>query len=162
FPGNVIPRNRISPIGEKILSYYPAQNVPGAVDNYVSGTGGKYRYEQPMARWDRLVDQNNRVYTLFTFQDGSEYRNQTGIRGAGRSGNIYSRRRDVNVIADWTRILSPAAIFDLRVSFGRYGQRFPNVDPDNGVTPEALGMTLVHAPTSTTTTPPRIAIDQFS
>jgi len=28
FPGNVIPRSRISPIGEKILSYYPDPELP--------------------------------------------------------------------------------------------------------------------------------------
>ena len=71
----------MSPIGEKILSYYPTQNYPGTVNNYVAGTGGKYRYEQPMGRWDHTIDDSNHLYTLFTFQDGSEYRNQTGIPG---------------------------------------------------------------------------------
>jgi hypothetical protein len=163
FPGNAIPQSRMSPIGQKILSYYPTQNVPGTVDNYVAGTGGKYRYEQPMGRWDRVVDENNRLYTLFTFQDGSEYRNQTGIPGPAAAGNIYSRRRNFNIIADWTRILSPTAIFDLRASFGRYGQRFPNVDATSGVTAATLGMTgMIHAPTATVETPPRLAIDQFT
>ncbi|HTM49225.1 MAG TPA: TonB-dependent receptor [Bryobacteraceae bacterium] len=163
FPGNVIPPSRFSPIGQKILGFYPTQNYPGTVDNYVAGTGGKYRYEQPMARWDHAINDHNRLYTLFTFQDGSEYRNQTGIPGPAASGNIYSRRRNINIITDWTRILSPSAIFDLRVSFGRYGQRFPNVDGSSGVTAESLGMTqMIHAPTSTVTAPPRIAIDQFA
>jgi len=40
FPGNVIPQNRMSPIGKKILSYFPAPNYPGPVNNYIADTGG--------------------------------------------------------------------------------------------------------------------------
>ncbi|MBI2685599.1 MAG: TonB-dependent receptor [Acidobacteria bacterium] len=164
FPGNVLPQSRISPIGRKILSYYPAPNINAVADNYVnSGSTGKYRYEQEMGRYDRIVDQNNRVFALFTFQDGSEYRNQTGIPGAAASGNIWSTRKNVNGIANWTRVLSPRAIFDMRASYGRFWQRFPTIDTSSSVTAETLGMSgMIHSPTSTGSYPPRLAIDQFS
>ncbi|MGH9723255.1 MAG: hypothetical protein ACRD8O_23845, partial [Bryobacteraceae bacterium] len=62
-----------------------------------------------------------------------------------------------------TRVLSASAIFDIRMSFGRFSSRFPNVDDSFDVTPRTLGMTgMIHAPTSTASTPPRLAIDQFS
>ena len=32
FPNNVIPSNLISPIAQKVQSYFPAANVPGIVD----------------------------------------------------------------------------------------------------------------------------------
>ena len=100
----------MSPIGEKILSYYPTQNYPGTVNNYVAGTGGKYRYEQPMGRWDHTIDDSNHLYTLFTFQDGSEYRNQTGIPGpaaAGKrseDGGCEMRRCSASIAACVTRL----------------------------------------------------------
>src|SRR5262245_15463540 len=164
FPGNVLPQSRISPIGQKILSYYPAPNINAVADNYVnSGSTGKYRYEQEMGRYDKVIDQSNRLFTVFTMQAGKEYRNQTGVPGIAASGNMWSTRKNVNGIADWTRILSSSTIFDLRVSYGRFWQRFPSVDTDSGITAGALGMTgMIHAPTSTGNYPPRIAIDQFS
>src|SRR5205823_1354321 len=42
FPLNEIPASRISPIGKKILSYFPAPNYPGQVNNYIADTGGIY------------------------------------------------------------------------------------------------------------------------
>lgn len=163
FPGNVLPKSRISPIGVKILSFYPAPNTTGTTQNFVNAAStGRYRYEQPMARWDRMVNSNNRIYTLFTFQDGQEYRNQTGVPGVAAAGNMYSKRRNFNIIADWTRVLSSTAIFDLRGSFGRFGQIFPNADFSAGVTAADLGIArMVQAPTSGNQHPPRLAIDQF-
>ncbi|MCU0245632.1 MAG: carboxypeptidase regulatory-like domain-containing protein, partial [Bryobacter sp.] len=164
FPGNVLPESRISPIGRKILSFYPEPNTVGMTDNYVnSGSTGQYRYEQPMFRWDRVVNSNNRVNFIFTYQDGSEYRNQTGIPRPAAAGNIGSERRNYNFIASWTRVLTPTAIFDFRASFGRFQQRFPNSDTESGITAASLGMTsMIHAPTTENDYPPRLAIDQFS
>ena len=163
FPGNVFPASRISPIGQKILSYYPAPNSTGMTDNYVStGSTGRYRYEQPMARWDHAIDDRNRLYTIVTFQDGSEYRNST-VPGPAAGGNIDSDRTNFNAIADWTRIISPTAIFDLRASFGRFSQKMPHAVTDGEVTTETLGITnMVQAPASPPNQPPRITIDQFS
>lgn len=163
FPGDVIPLSRMSPIGQKILSYYPAPNAPGMTQNFVyANSTGQYRYDQPMFRWDRVIDANDRFYALFTFQHGHEYRNQTGIPGAAAGGNIWSQRTNVNGIADWTRILSPSMIFDLRASFGRFTSYFPDGNAASGVTAKDLGMNVIHAPTSTTNFPPRFTIDQFS
>ncbi len=162
FPGNAIPKSRISPIGVKILSYYPTPNTPGVADNYVfNGGTGKYAYEQPMARWDRVVNDNNRVYALFTFQTGREFRNSTGIPGPAASGNINTWRKNVNGIADWTRILSTSMVLDIRASFGRFWQRFPNTDEVTSV--DELGMTgMIQSPTSGSKFPPRMAINSFS
>jgi hypothetical protein len=163
FPNMTVPASRINPIAKKILSYYPEPNYPGVVDNFVnSGNTGKYRYEQPMGRWDRVVDSNNRVYTLVTFQTGAEYRNQ-GVPGAAAYGNMNTWRKNFNFITSWTRVLSPTAIFDLRASFGRFWQRFPDVDQTSGVDAATLGMTgMIHAPTSTSNNPPRIQIYNYT
>jgi hypothetical protein len=163
FPGDVLPPSRISPIAQKILSFYPAPNAPGFTQNFVfSNSTGQYRYDQPMVRWDRVIDPEDRVYALFTYQHGHEYRNQTGIPGPAAGGNIWTQRTDFNIIADWTRILSPQAIFDLRASFGRFTSYFPDGDTSTGIRAQDLGMDVVHAPTSTTNFPPRFTVDQFS
>src|SRR5215831_18942909 len=162
FPGNVLPESRISPVARKILSYYPAPNVSGLTQNFVySNSTGQYRYDQPMFRWDRVGDQNDRVYALFTFQHGHEYRNQTGVPGPAAGGNIWSQRTNMNFITAYTRILSPTALLDVRASFGRFTSLFPDGEVSSGVTAKDLGMTgMIHAPTSTTAFPPRMQVNQ--
>jgi hypothetical protein len=164
FPGNVIPASRISPIGQKILSYYPVPNIPGLTQNFVyANSTGKYFYNQPMLRWDRTIDERNKVNAVVTFQHGGEYRNQTGIPGLGASGNINTQRTDVNFIASWTRILTPSSILDVRASFGRFTSNFPDADTAAGITAQDLGITgAVHAPTTNASFPPRILVDQFA
>jgi hypothetical protein len=57
FAGNVIPKNRQSLVGQNILKYYPAANFNplSLTQNYVRGDNlGKYRYEQPIAKWDHI------------------------------------------------------------------------------------------------------------
>jgi len=55
FAGNMIPQSRISPISQKVLSYYPKENYtpnPKALSaNYYTNTNGRYRYDQPIGRW---------------------------------------------------------------------------------------------------------------
>ena len=164
FPGNILPVSRLSPIGQKLIAFFPTPNAPGVAQNFVaSNSTGKYFYDQPIGRWDRVISERDRVYAMFTFQHGQEYRNQTGVPGPAASGNINSQRSNFNIISSWTRILSPTAIFDLRASFGRFTSFFPDADISSGITAKDLGMTnMIHAPTSTTDFPPRFITDQFA
>ena len=168
FPGDVIPQSRISPLGQKLLSYYPLPNIAVAPGTFAqtfdySNSTGLYHYYQPMFRWDRTIDANDRFYTLFTFQHGQEFRNQTGIPGAAEAGNIHTQRQPINIIAAWTRILSPTTVLDVRASFSRFTSFFPDTDLTSGITATSLGFTnFAHAPTSTLDAPPRILIDQFA
>jgi hypothetical protein len=163
FPDNAIPASRISPIGKKILSFYPAPNLPDIVNNYAAGTGGKYRYDQPIGKIDHIIDESNRLAFTFTFQDGQEYRNSTGLPGAAASGNINTKRRPQNYNLSWTHIVSPSVIFDLRTSFGRFGQFFPNVDYANPTTAQSMGITgFPNIPTNIYGVTPRISLDQYT
>jgi hypothetical protein len=163
FPGNVLPASRMSPIGQKILSYYPAPNLSGIQQNFVyNANTGKYRTDQPIGRWDHMMGNSDRLSVTVTFQHGHEYRDQT-IPGPAASGNMWTQRTDQNYIASYTHILSPTALFDVRASFGRFTAYFPYVDTSSGVTAQDLGMTdMPHAPTIGTSYPPRILVDQFS
>jgi hypothetical protein len=164
FPDDVLPLSRINPIGQKLLSYYPAPNTNGVTQNFVyANSTGKYAYNQPMARWDHVLGDKDRMYALATFQHGHEYRNQTGIPGVAAGGNIFSQRTNVNAIADWTHILSSTAMLDVRASFGRFTALFPDGETSSGITAKDLGLTnMIHAPTSTSDFPPRFTVDQFS
>jgi hypothetical protein len=168
FPGNAIPLNRMSPIGLKILSYYPAPNVPNLAPNaytndlVLSNNEAKFGYNQPMVRWDRTIDDADRLSVIFTFQKGFSYRNTTGIPYPAIGGDINQQRQDYNFIATWTRIVSPTTIVDLRASFGRYNQTLPCGEL-GAVTAKGLGMTgTVNSSRDPQGFPPYIAVDQFA
>ncbi|MBI3210511.1 MAG: carboxypeptidase regulatory-like domain-containing protein, partial [Candidatus Solibacter usitatus] len=130
FPGNIIPVVRQSPIGRAILSYYPAPNFTpqSLTQNYVRADNlGKYRYEQPMARYDKILSSNDRLYFLFTFQDGSEVRNSNGFDPPARTGNEPGTvRRDMNYVASYDRTLTPTRLFHIQASYNRFQENFPD------------------------------------
>ena len=135
FPNNVLPASRISPIGRAILSYYPAPNFqPQALANNFTRPDnlGRYRYEQPMARYDKIVTDNDRLNFLFTFQDGSEFRDQTGFDPPAQWGNMEGTvRRDWNLVISYDKTLSPTKILHVQASYNRFVEDFPDVsDPD--------------------------------
>lgn len=158
FAGNAIPQSRISPVGRKVLSYYPTANGPdprALSDNYYTNTNGRYRYDQPMGRWDHNFSDTDRFYALVTYQHGKEYRNGTGFAAPAGSGDINSQRTNQNYIAAWTHVLSPTSVLDVRGSFGRFTSWFPR-STDYDFLSDDLGMTgMPYAPTWTKRSAPR-------
>jgi hypothetical protein len=162
FPGNAIPASRMSPIGKKVLSLYPAPNAPGETQNFFATNNvGVYRYDQPMARWDHVAGDRDKIYAVFTFQHGREFRSQNGFPPPAEYGNIYSQRRTQHYIFDWTRVVSPTMILDYRMSFGRFTSYFPDGERSFSLTAADLGMKMPHAPTVDRTTAPRIQLDLY-
>ena len=126
FPGNVIPPSRISPIGAKILSYFPAPNVNTLNNNFIASSNlGRYYYNQPMARWDHIAGPKDKIYALFTYQKGYEYRSTTGFPKPAATGNTDNERINTNYIADWNHVISPTTVLDVRASYGRFVQITP-------------------------------------
>ncbi|MEK7404319.1 MAG: TonB-dependent receptor [Acidobacteriota bacterium] len=161
FAGNVIPQSRISPVGAKVMSYFPLANGPdpnALSSNYYANTNGRYRYDQPMGRWDHNFSDADKFYTLVTYQHGKEYRNSTGFDPPAGSGDINSQRTDQNYVAAWTHVLSSTSVFDIRGSYGRYTPMFPRYT-DYDFTVDKLGMTkMPHAPTNPQATVPRFDV----
>lgn len=165
FPDNVIPVNRISPIGQKILSLYPAPNGnPGQLQQnfFATNNSGRYGYDQPIGRWDHNFNDNNRFYSIFMFQHGHEFRNQNGFQPPAQQGNIVSERQFQGYIADYTRVLSPTSVFDFRASFTRFTSYFPDGSNDFTFTYDQLGIkNMPVPPTVDRKTAPRITLDLY-
>lgn len=166
FPGNVIPANRLSPIGQKLISYYPKPS--GGVEmrlnnNFVAGGNvGRYRYYQPMARWDHNFSENDKLHVIFTFQHGGEYRDSTGFGPPAGSGDVGSERTDQNYIVSWTHVVSPTTLLDVRASYGRFKSFFPRWT-DFNLTAKDVGMTqMIKAPTTDLESVPRIQLGDFT
>jgi hypothetical protein len=166
FPGNVIPASRISNVGQNILSYFPAPNNanPNKLNqNYTAASNqGRYEYNQPIIRVDHIFNDNDKLYGLFTFQHGTEFRNSTGFPSPAGSGDINSARTDQNYIFDWTHVISPTTVLDVRGSYGRFTTNFPR-HTDFGFTADQLGIGQnFSAPTASKDTAPVIALDSYT
>ena len=166
FPGNRIPASRISPIGQAILKYYPTPNFQpqSLVNNFTRPDNlGKYRYEQPMVRYDKVLTDKDRLSFLFTFQDGSEYRDQTGFDPPARYGNMEGTvRRDVNYVISYDRTLSPTRILRAQASYDRFVENFPDVS-DSSFTWDKVGIKKIPEVASfPTKLMPRINVGGFA
>jgi hypothetical protein len=170
FPGNVIPGNRISPVGQKILSYMPAPNsagqgAGGITNNFVgSHNEGRYWYNQAIARWDHNFGDKDKFYAMYSYFHGYEFRSSTGFAKPVATGNTDNGRDFNGVFLDETHVLSPNAVLDFRANYFRFVQLTPGYnDQSLKITPQSVGMTgMIHAPTVTTSVIPNININGIS
>ncbi|MGH9668396.1 MAG: hypothetical protein ACRD9L_28580, partial [Bryobacteraceae bacterium] len=75
FPGNVIPKNRISQLSANISQFYPAPNLAGIVNNYEeTGAGPKAMINNAfLLKFDQNFGAHNRL--SFTWTKSSSYYN---------------------------------------------------------------------------------------
>jgi carboxypeptidase family protein len=166
FPGNVIPADRLSPIGKKLISYFPKPS--GGLEmrlnnNFVNGGNvGRYYYYQPMGRWDHVFSEKDKLHIIVTFQHGGEYRDSTGFGPPAGSGDVGSERTNQNYIASWTHVVSPTTLLDVRASYGRFTSYFPRWT-DFNLTAQDVGMTqMITAPSTDLKSVPRIQVGDFT
>lgn len=150
---DVIPPGLVSPIGLKILGLYPQANAPGFVNNFIGSTRGLYSYTQPMVRIDHDFSDKTRLYGMFTWWSGTEFRNGSGFTDPRiQTGQINNYRSFQNEIVDLTHAFSPTLLADLRFSFSRAKDRSPNGGVAAGLatlTPQDLGITNYAVPPTT-------------
>jgi hypothetical protein len=151
---DVIPPNLVSPIGAKILALYPQANEPGVVNNFVGTTRGVYQYNQPMVRIDHDFTDKTRLYGMYTWWSGTEFRNNSGFADPRiQTGNINNYRSFQNEMVNLTHTFSPTLLADIRFSFSRAKDRSPNGGLAAGLatlTPQDLGFTNYPVPPTTT------------
>ncbi|MDR3723181.1 MAG: carboxypeptidase regulatory-like domain-containing protein [Terracidiphilus sp.] len=118
FANNTIPANRISPIGLKIMSLYPAPNRAGYTKNYVYSYNDPYSYNMPIGRVDYNLSERDRIYGILAWWSGQEMRNKNGIPGTGATlDNLY--RSSLTQVVDLTHTFNEKKFADIRISFNR-------------------------------------------
>jgi Carboxypeptidase regulatory-like domain len=117
---DVIPPNRISPIGLKILNLYPLPNNPaaGEFNNFTATNPGRYEYNQPLIRIDHKLTDKTSFYGMYAWWSGTEFRSNNGFPGPAMTGDI-NFRSNKTVVLDLTHTFSSTLFGDLRVSFNR-------------------------------------------
>ena len=151
FAGNIIPADRVSAIGLAIMKQFPAPNRVGYTNNYVFNGKDRYSYNMPIARVDYNFTDRTKLYGIFAWWSGHEYRNSNGLVGPAIMGDIDNYRSSLTQVLDLTHTFSPSLIGDIRASFNRYYYVDPNGTLSAGLntlTAGDLGLTMPQIPTT--------------
>jgi hypothetical protein len=142
FPGNVIPSNRISPIGRNYVGYYPLPNQAGDAqgrNNYLSTNQRGDDFYSINFRVDHVLTDTQRFFVRYSRNNRVEYRgNWTGeVNGIRPTGNYLFRINDaLNVDHVWT--MSNASLLNVRASWSRFQE--PSIRQHQGLfDPASLG-----------------------
>lgn len=125
FAGNVIPANRINPVGSKVANIYPEANssTPGSTDwqnNYYFATNmGRFDFQNYVARVDHSFSQRQRMYGRWIYNNFVQGRITNGISGLGANARTGGKRND-GIVIDSVTMVNPSTILNTRVSLTRW------------------------------------------
>ena len=111
FPGNRIPAERISPVGQNVLQYVPLPNQPGLTNNYIYTGGYTENSNSYQPRIDHQFSDRNVLY--FTY--GGIRREEFFLSSlpTGVTGWIYPTDSKLWTLND-SHIFSPTTILNVR------------------------------------------------
>ncbi len=117
FANAVIPANRVDPIVQKIMTYYPASNRAGAVNNYAENLQQEQKNYFITTKIDQNISNNNRLSINFS---RSHTFNTKNIQ-AGYTPDFAADFQNENTVGgvSYTRIITPALIMELRSGLSR-------------------------------------------
>ncbi len=139
FPGNIIPANRIDPVGSKIVNLYPSPNIltPGSVNwqnNYFNNNAiTEYFFPNFVARVDHNFGEKERIFGRYAYNNQLLHDDTNELPGPAadlRWGNKVNNA----VVFDSITVISPTLTFDFRASVNRWTQNYiaPNYGSNNG------------------------------
>lgn len=162
FPGDVIPADRINPIGTNILKYYPAPNQPGIgksnTNNFFSNAPGTNDNNRIDARFDHQFSSNHTIFGHFSFFNNWIY--SSDYYGNGLTPvNSHDRIPGFNVAGNHTWSIRPNLLVEHHLSWAHSESN--RAEPVH-VTPAQLGFPASIAPGLTAEMTPNVSINRIS
>ncbi len=118
FAGNKIPASRISPISQKIQTYFPAPNLPGQVNNYFSYANAPNNWDSFVTKIDQRFSEKDAVsfrYTVRSNNSGNPFLGSPNMTGFG--GTTTSTTFLVGL--NYTRMFAPSLSNEARIAISR-------------------------------------------
>ncbi|MEZ5402844.1 MAG: carboxypeptidase regulatory-like domain-containing protein [Bryobacteraceae bacterium] len=135
FANNRIPAARINPVGAKFVSFYPAANRDGIVNNYFSQAGASTGRNNVSFKIDRRISERQNLFGRFSWENGTTNQaNHYGNAATPTPGFTGARNRSGTVDDSWVR--------GGWVLHGNYGYSYhsnPRGPLENTVTSTELG-----------------------
>ena len=134
FPGNIIPANRISPITSKIIAMVPNATRQGStlfVNNFEGGTVRSKDTDSYDIKVDHNFSTNDRLSVRYSYQspnltDPPIFGIAGGPANGGFAGTGIQKTSSAGI--NYTKVISPTLITELRVGFTRYRNDAQNSD----------------------------------
>jgi hypothetical protein len=137
FPGNIIPSNRLNPVGKAILNLYPLPNQPGNADganNFFLTGKAIENYWSTISRVDHVISDKNRMFVRFHRDFWQEDKN----RHFGNNVNgIILNRINRAIAFDDVHVFTPTFLLNFR--YGITQQEFPERRVSQGYDLASLG-----------------------
>ena len=142
LPGNIIPLSAIDPTSAKLMALYPAQNLPGTINNYLYNPGQQTSVDQFDARFDyrtgastffgRMSRENPDTVT-------PGYLPPPAIGGGpSRPGNTLVPAWQG--VLGYGRTISPSIYYEARIGFSRMIEYINDEDAGQKTLAESLGI----------------------
>jgi hypothetical protein len=135
FPNNVIPANRLNPVGLKIISFYPEPNRPGIANNFFSQIGSRPSNDIFSVKVDHQISSRQNVFVRYSSNDFvEELENYFHNLASPNAGNRAFRTQSATLDDTYT--------WHGWVLHGNYGWAYranPRSSPEGEVLPSSLG-----------------------
>ncbi|MBK8303714.1 MAG: TonB-dependent receptor [Chloracidobacterium sp.] len=119
FAGNIIPIGSMYAPALAFMQYFPAPNLPGVQNNFITDQNLIRPYRSFMGRIDHNINDKNTIFGKYYHSRNTEDRyNLTMAPDSIFRG--FENRRNNGASATWTSTLSSNLYFDLRGSWGKF------------------------------------------
>jgi Carboxypeptidase regulatory-like domain len=120
FAGNVIPKNRLNPVGLAIAALYPLPDRSVPAQDYVSSPAQRDRDDHFDLRLDHNLSVSDQLSFRYSFGDRNLFEpfSASSLVTVPGFGNNVPRRAQ-NAMASHTHIFTPNLLNDLRLGFNR-------------------------------------------
>jgi Carboxypeptidase regulatory-like domain len=118
FPGNIIPRNRISPLALKFQSLYPAPNAAGIANNYIGASPNTLTQNTFFSKLDHSFNDKNRLSVSYRWRDEVTDR-ANGIL-APISDHVFQGVTTNNAVLGLDTIIRPSLLNRLQLGYTRF------------------------------------------
>jgi hypothetical protein len=129
FPGNIIPANRINPVGQNIVNAFSLPNTTGSdafnrFNNFINSPAlGTDNFHSLVTRVDHQFSQNEHVFFRYAHNRRAQFAfGDNGRVGLGIDAQDPLIRINNAAVIDSVTTLSPNTIMNARVSFSRFVQ----------------------------------------
>jgi hypothetical protein len=120
FPGNVIPADRINPVGAKIVSYIPKPNQSGQTSNLIAAPNQRTdAYDAHVARVDQNIGEKYRFFSRFVRGFRTETNSTNGFTKVA-SPQYDDGRLSQGGNFDLTSMLNSSTVLTSRVGYLRH------------------------------------------
>jgi hypothetical protein len=159
FAGNIIPKDRLSPIAQNLLSYIPLPNQLGTkegLQNFYSPQTRRDTFNAQLGRIDFNLSDSNKFFYSMRHNDRIENRNNLYQNIA--TGNFLARINWGMTFDDvWT--VSPTSVINGRLNWTRFNEG--NSKPSQGFDLTKAGFPSYMAAASQRAVMPTIDLNQF-